>query len=100
VRKYPLNKCGSCEGCWYKSQESVPVNILVQEGKCPAYRAFEFKPGRTITIKHWTDDVLYAGTITEIDDQILTLECEEITLFIGLSSIYEHMNNAYDEILK
>jgi len=98
--KYPLNKCGSCEGCWFKTQEIIPDDENVKKGICPAYHAIELKIGRVITIKHWTDGVIYAGTIIELDSLQMTLECSEITLFIGLSNIYEYMNVAYDALLK
>jgi len=97
MSKYPNNKCGSCEGCWYKKVSQMPDTVSVQEGKCPLYVPVELKVGRTITFKHWGDEGIITGKITNIEGERIDLDS---TWFTMRHSLYEYMNMAYDELLK
>ena len=94
---YPNNKCGSCEGCWFKKNNLMPDNENVRNGHCPAYHEFEFGLGRLIKWKHWSDDKIIESFITVVSPKSIV---DTMGHHISRINVCEYMNRAYDDSIQ
>jgi len=97
-------KCGSCEGCWYKTNHIIPDNI---DYGCPCYHQFEPKIGKEITVEHWSQGDLISGTIIGMGSGAITIEINDFgcdpelpkRIYPDLKNLPYYMEQAYIKTL-